>query len=546
MCLMWLCGIKKINAFALTIVSFSYFKFTIMSYFVERNNSLFSLLLLPETNGCFLSILSKAKNKCVRLMMIIVHFVLQKTITRYFPFKDYCMNNKSFKGFALLLAITILFCGQSFAQIKKNETQTLSTSGSYTLLKQLADEDSSRLVDLFKDFHLHPELAFTETRTAGILAKELRALGGYEVFTGIGKTGLAAVLHNGNGPTVMYRADMDALPVKETTGLPWASTASVKKDDGSVVPLMHACGHDAHITWLLGVAKLMLAIKDKWHGTLVFVVQPAEEVIGGAVAMVKDGLYDKVPLPDYLFGMHTMPYAVGYFENRAGYDGAGSTGLEVIFHGIGAHGSAPHLAKDPVIMAANAILDYQAVVSRSVSTLNPHVITVGSVEAGTVANIIPDKAVLKITTRWYEEKDRDAMIKGIKRVDSGIAMMNGLPYDLYPTEKMYNSVNPLKNDTAMSIRLNAALLAAIPGLHLETPPARMGSEDFPYLIINSKKDYVYDYIHVGVSNKEACAKQSRDGKTSIYGNHNPNFAVDLSAIPYGTIIGASALLELFK
>ena len=456
------------------------------------------------------------------------------------------MRIKLIKCLSLSFVVTMLFCVTSIAQSKKNKAKVFQSTANYSVLKQLADADSARLVEIFKDLHLHPELAFNEKRTSAIAAKELQALGGYEVFTGIGKTGIAAVLKNGDGPIVMYRADMDALPVKETTGLPWASTATMKKEDGSVVPLMHACGHDAHVTWLLGVAKIMLALKDKWHGTLVFVVQPAEEAIGGAVAMVKDGLYDKVPIPDYLFGMHTMPYAVGYFRNRPGYDGAGSTGMEVTFHGIGAHGSAPHLAKDPVIMAANAILDYQAVVSRSISTLNPHVITVGAMEAGTVANIIPDKAVLKITTRWYEEKDRDAMIKGIKRVDSGIAVMNGLPADLYPTEKMYNSVNPLKNDTVMANRLNGSLLAAVPGLQLLSPPASMGSEDFPYLIINSKKDYVYDYIHVGVSNIEACAKQSKDGKSSIYGNHNPNFSVDLSAIPYGTIIGSSALLELLK
>lgn len=471
---------------------------------------------------------------------------LQKTIFIYLHCKDYCMRIELFKSLTVALIATTLFCVTVHAQSKKNKAKGVSTTDNYSVLKQLADADSARLVEIFKDLHLHPELAFNEKRTSAIAAKELQALGGYEVFTGIGKTGIAAVLKNGDGPIVMYRADMDALPVKETTGLPWASTATMKKEDGSVVPLMHACGHDAHVTWLLGVAKIMLALKDKWHGTLVLVVQPAEEAIGGAVAMVKDGLYDKVPIPDYLFGMHTMPYAVGYLRNRPGYDGAGSTGMEVTFHGIGAHGSAPHLAKDPVIMAASAILDYQAVVSRSISTLNPHVITVGAMEAGTVANIIPDKAVLKITTRWYEEKDRDAMIRGIKRVDSGIAMMNGLPADLYPTEKLYNSVNPLKNDTVMANRLNGALVAAVPGLQLLSPPASMGSEDFPYLIINSKKDYVYDYIHVGVSNKEACAKQSKDGKSSIYGNHNPNFAVDLSAIPYGTIIGSSALLELFK
>ena len=192
------------------------------------------------------------------------------------------------KSITSLFAVLMLFAVGADAQLKKDKSKPTS-NGQYLLLKQMADADSLRLVAIYKDLHQHPELAFTETRTAGIVAKELKELG-YEVFTGIGKTGVAAVLHNGDGPTVMYRSDMDALPVKETTNLPYTSTASTKKEDGTIVPLMHACGHDAHVTWLIGVAKMMLAAKDRWHGTLVFVAQPAEEVISGADAMVKDKL----------------------------------------------------------------------------------------------------------------------------------------------------------------------------------------------------------------------------------------------------------------
>ncbi len=446
---------------------------------------------------------------------------------------------------ALLSVSTFLLFFSADAQTKKKKIKP-TDSNQYLILKQLADADSVRLVDIYKDLHQHPELAFTETRTAGIVAKELKELG-YEVFTGIGKTGVAAVLHNGDGPTVMYRSDMDALPVKETTDLSYTSIATTKKEDGTIVPLMHACGHDAHVTWLLGVAKMMIATKSRWHGTLVFVAQPAEEVIGGADAMVKDRLYEKVPLPDYLFGMHTAPYAVGYVDNAAGYRMAGSTGMEVTFHGVGGHGSAPHAAKDPIIMAATAILNYQTIVSRSVSALNPHVITVGSMEAGTVANVIPDKATLKITTRWYDVKDRETMTKGINSVDSGIALMNNLPYDLYPTTKMYRSVFPVKNDTAMVDKLNKAFDENLPVVkRLIGKQPVMGSEDFPLLIINSKKNPVYDFIHVGTANLEVCAKYSKEGIYYPYSNHNPNFAVDLSAIPFGTILGTTALIELFK
>ena len=455
------------------------------------------------------------------------------------------MQHNLLKHLLVALSLSLLFSLGADAQSKKNKNKS-EDANQYFLLKQLADADSLRLVEIYKDLHQHPELAFTETRTAAIVAKELKDLG-YEVFTGIGKTGVAAILRNGDGPTVMYRSDMDALPVKETTDLPYTSRATTKKEDGTIVPLMHACGHDAHVTWLIGVAKMMIATKDKWHGTLVFVAQPAEEVIGGADAMVKDKLYDKVPLPDYLFGMHTAAYAVGYVDNSAGYRMAGSTGMEVTFHGVGGHGSAPHLAKDPVIMAATAILDYQTIVSRSVSALNPHVITVGSVDAGTVANVIPDKAVLKITTRWYDARDRDIMTNGINRVDSGIALMNNLPIDLYPTTKMYKSVFPVKNDTAMVEKLNKAFDKNVPTMkRLVGKPPVMGSEDFPLLIINSKKDPVYTFIHVGTANLEVCAKYSKEGIYYPYSNHNPNFAVDLSAIPFGTIVGTTALLELFK
>ena len=360
-----------------------------------------------------------------------------------------------------LLIIFLLTGGYLLSQPKKKLIKDTDVP-QWMSLKKLADNDSMRLVEIYKDLHQHPELGFKEDRTAEIIAKELEKLG-YEVIKGIGKTGVAAVLHNGEGPVVMYRSDMDGLPVKETSGLPYQSTATTKKDDGTIVPLMHACGHDAHITWLLGVAKIMLSLKDKWRGTLVFVSQPAEEYIKGADAMVKDNLYGRgVPLPDYLFGMHTAAYAVGYIENSAGYRMAGSTGVEVTFQGVGGHGSTPQLAKDPVIMAANAILDYQSVVMRSVSPLNPHVITVGSVDAGTVANVIPDKATLKVTTRWFEVKDREIMLNGINKVDSGIAFMNNLPPNLYPNARITGSVYPVKNDTGMVTKLNTAFDQKLP------------------------------------------------------------------------------------
>lgn len=232
-------------------------------------------------------------------------------------------------------------------------------------------KDQGRLIEIFKDIHQNPELGFMETRTAGIVEKELKSLG-YEVKTGIGETGVVGILKNGNGPTVMYRADMDANAVKETTGLPYASTKVVKRDDGSETPVMHACGHDAHVTWMLGVAKLMAEHKDLWKGTLIMVGQPAEEPILGAEAMVNDGLYTThgVPKPDYLFGLHTAPVGVGLVAAATGVRMAGTDQIDITFHGVGGHGSMPNLTKDPVVMAASAVMQYQAIVSRGIDPKN--------------------------------------------------------------------------------------------------------------------------------------------------------------------------------
>src|SRR5687767_1939520 len=263
----------------------------------------------------------------------------------------------------------------------------------YKQVKQMAHADSLRLVEMFKDIHQNPELGFMEVRTSGIIEKELKALG-YEVITGIAKTGLAGILKNGNGPIVMYRADMDCNSVKETTGLLYASTKTMKKEDGTEVPVMHACGHDAHVTWMLGIAKIMAAIKNEWKGTLVFIAQPAEELMVGAEAMVKDRLYERgVPVPDYLFGLHTWPIRVGTLENGFNERTAGSDQLDVTFYGIGGHGSSPQLGKDPIVMGSSAVMQYQTIISRSIAAQDAAVLTVGAFQAGIENNVIPPSAL---------------------------------------------------------------------------------------------------------------------------------------------------------
>lgn len=432
----------------------------------------------------------------------------------------------------LFLIVSVCFSQENKAQIDIKE------------IKKLAYSDSARLVGIFKDFHQNPELGFMETRTAAIVAKELKALG-YEVMTGIGKTGVVGIMKNGTGPVVMYRADMDCNSVAETTGLPYASKKTVKNQEGVDVPVMHACGHDAHTTWMLGVAKIMDAQKNLWKGTLVMIGQPAEEPGGGADAMAAEMYQKGVPVPDYLLGMHTAPVSIGLYLNQSGDRMAGADQLDVTFHGIGGHGSQPQDAKDPIVMAANAIIQYQSIISRNMDPQRPAVLTVGAMSAGLDNNVIPASATLKLNLRWFTEKDRNTLMDGIKRINEGIAIANGLPKELYPTIQLKQYVIPLKNDKALVDKINPGLAQFFgPGKNLVMPPV-MGSEDFQHLVRNQPKS-VYDYMLIGIVDPTLFAKTQKEGKMFPYSNHNGNFIVDLAAIPFGTVAGTLMLLEAFK
>ena len=256
----------------------------------------------------------------------------------------------------------------------------------HTLVQQIhkaVDTDSKHVQEIYKDIHEHAELGFMETRTAGVVAKELRALG-FDVKTEIGITGVVGILKNGAGPVFMFRGDMDALPIEEKTGLPYESKGRVTNLDGVEVPVSHMCGHDAHTAWAIALGKAMTRLKDRWSGTLVLVAQPAEEPIEGAIAMIKDGLYTKhgVPEPDYFLTLHTGPFPTGFVVLTSGRVNTGSQHIDVTFHGSGGHGSSPHLATDPIIMAGAAIMEYQTIVSRMMDPTETSVLTVGMVDAG--------------------------------------------------------------------------------------------------------------------------------------------------------------------
>ena len=440
--------------------------------------------------------------------------------------------------------------GASIAATNVAQAQTTPTAGIPALsadllgkVNEVIDRDTPRLVEMYKDIHEHPEVAFTEVRTAGIVAANLRELG-FAVTEGIGQTGVVGVLQNGPGPTAWFRADMDANSVRETTGLPYAATGRQQLADGSEVDVMHACGHDAHVTWLLGFAKAMVALKDWWSGTLVAYGQPAEEVGLGARAMVEDNLWGRgFPQPDFAFGLHTAPGPVGYVASAPGVRMAGSDQLDVTLNGIGGHGSTPQMTVDPVVMAAQAILGYQTIVSRTLDPQASGVVSVGAVVAGRDNNVIPETAVLKLSLRWFTPEVRAQMLRRIDEISRGVAVAAGVTENTMPTRTMKGSSGPLINDAGLAERVNPSLRLLLGDKVIDAFPAVMGSEDFPeaFRPLNSVP---YLFILVGVAPVELFMKARAEGRPFPYSNHNPDFFVDLAAIPIGAKVNAVTALSI--
>jgi amidohydrolase len=279
---------------------------------------------------------------------------------------------------------------------------------------------------LYKDVHSHPELSMQETRTAGLAADRLRAAG-YEVTTGVGKTGVVGLLRNGDGPTVMLRADMDALPVKEATGLPYASKLTVTDGEGKTLPVSHMCGHDMHVTWLAGATKLLAEARTTWRGTLMVVFQPGEETAEGAEAMIDDGLFKRFPKPDVVLGQHVMVGPAGTVAGRAGAITSAADSLQIRLFGRGAHGSMPQASIDPVVMAAATVMRLQTIVSREVAAAEAAVVTVGALQAGTKENVIPDEAIIKLNVRTFDAGVRKRVLAAIERIVNAEAEASGAP-----------------------------------------------------------------------------------------------------------------------
>ncbi|KDB06229.1 amidohydrolase [Burkholderia sp. lig30] len=375
---------------------------------------------------------------------------------------------------------------------------------------------------IYKDLHRHPELSMQEVRTASIVADYVERLG-YEVTRHVGDTGVVAVLRNGDGPTVMLRADMDALPMEEATGLPYASTARMTDEDGVEVGVAHTCGHDLHVTWLLGVARLMAERPAAWRGTLLAVFQPGEEVGRGARAMLDDGMMSRFPKPDVILGQHVMVGPAGTVGYRAGTILSAGDSLKIRLFGRGSHGSQPQTSIDPVIMAASTTLRLQTIVSREIAPRDSAVLTVGALQAGTKENIIPDDATLKLNVRTFDEDVREYMLGAIRRICCAECMASNAPRE--PEFTTLSSYPLTVNDDATTQRLRDAFGAWFGERAYETQPAA-ASEDFS--VFGREWNVPYAFWFVGGTDAEVYAKAKADKKlNTLPSNHSPQFAPTL-------------------
>jgi hippurate hydrolase len=409
------------------------------------------------------------------------------------------------------------------------------------------------LVATYKHLHANPELSLQEKETAALVARELRGLG-YEVTERIGKYdptdavsyGLVGVLRNGAGPTVLVRTELDALPMEEKTGVAYASHVRVKRDGGEV-GVMHACGHDLHMTAFLGTATILAQIKSQWHGTLIMLGQPAEEVGRGARAMLDDGLYARFPRPDFVLALHdSAELAAGTVGWHAGPSLASADSVDIIVRGVGGHGALPQMTKDPIVIASEIVVALQTIVSREMLPFDPAVITVGSFHAGTKHNIIPDEAHLQLTVRAFTPEVREHLLASIARIAKGIAEAAGVPADRMPTVEVSKGFTPaMYNDPALTSRVVATLERALGKENVLAIGPAMPSDDFAFFGIEAPRPPIFMFSLGAVDPvrfREAKAKGLR-----IPGPHSSEFApAPEPAIRTGVKAMSSAVLELMK
>ena len=421
--------------------------------------------------------------------------------------------------------------------------------------QSLADAELPSLLGIYKDVHSHPELSAQEERTAALVAKELRAAG-CKVTEHVGKFensklkayGVVGVMKNGDGPTVLVRTDMDALPVEEETGLPYASKVVARNDEGKDVHVMHACGHDVHIAAFIGTARVLAKLKDQWRGTIVFVAQPAEETGNGARALLKDGLYDRFGKPNYVLGFHDKAdVQVGHIAVTEGYMSANVDSVDVTVRGVGGHGAYPHKTKDPIVLAAEIINAWQTIVSRGNNPLDPIVITVGSIHGGTKHNIIPDEVKMQLTVRTYKSEVRERVLADIERIAKGCAAAAGIPPDLAPIVSVSKDffTPATYNNPELTKRLVAVWRKSLGDQNVEIIDPVMGGEDFSEYSLPDHSVPAANF-HFGAVDPAKIEEFKKAGK-ELPTLHSSKFApVPEPTIRVGIIGMTTAVLDLMK
>jgi len=405
-----------------------------------------------------------------------------------------------------------------------------------TTIEASVENEYPKLDALYKDIHAHPEIAFQEVKTAAKLAVEMRAIG-FEVTEQVGKTGLVAIYKNGDGPTIMVRTELDALPMEEKTGLPYASHDKTNWN-GRETPVAHSCGHDIHMASWVGTARTLVGLKDQWHGTLMFIAQPAEEEVSGAKAMLDDGLFTRFPKPDVGFALHDGPFAYGTILYRAGVSYSSGDGLFIRFHGRGGHGAEPQKTIDPVMIAARFVVDVQSVISREKDPTEFGVVSIGAIHGGTAGGIIPDAVIVLGTIRAFKPEVRAKMLAGIERTAKAVAAMADAPP---PDIEISEGAKAVISDPAVVATAEKVLKAAF-GEKFRTSPPNTASEDFSEFVNAGVPSM---FFNIGVYEPERVAA-ARNGGPPLPPNHSPLFApVPKPTIETGVTAMTLAVLSAF-
>ncbi len=444
--------------------------------------------------------------------------------------------------FVLFLVAGLVITGRLLA-IQQPGSASSTSPGRTSVI---VEREYSGLFDLYRQLHFHPELSFHEIKTAARVAEELEKAG-FQVTRNFGGTGVVGILKNGSGPTVMIRTDLDALPVVEETGLEYASQVRTKDDQGREVGVMHACGHDMHMTCFVGAARVLSQLKNQWQGTLIMIGQPAEERSGGAKGMLAQGLFQKFSRPDFILALHNdATLETGKIGIREGNALAGIDSVDLTVRGVSGHGGYPYAAKDPIVLAAQIILSLQTIVSRELRAIDPAVVTVGSIHGGTKHNIIPNEVQLQLTVRHYSDQVRNQILKSIDRIAQGTAQAAGIPPKLAPIMKVLEEeyLPPTYNDPELTRRTARALTGTLGDGNVVPRDPVMGGEDFTYFGRTPEKIPICMFW-LGTVNPQRMAESRREGGEPLPSLHSSRFAPDPeTTIKTGVTAMAAAALDL--